>query len=148
MANILQNVYHPNYVSPPGETLLETLDTLGMTQVELAQRMGRPVETINGIITDQAPITADTALQLEQVLHVPASFWLKLDQHYQESLVRLAEEQRQRDKRGIRFAYHLIGRVFGSGKNHRTCLIRTKVLSINNRYTLRYQTSHPVLLIA
>ena len=99
MANILQNEYHPNYVSPPGETLLETLDTLGMTQAELAQRMGRPVETINGIITDQAPITADTALQLEQVLHVPASFWLKLDQHYQESLVRLAEEQRQRDKR-------------------------------------------------
>ncbi len=37
---------------------------------------------------------AETALQLEQVLHIPASFWLKLEQDYRESLAHLAEEQR------------------------------------------------------
>ena len=35
MANIVQNEYHPDYVSPPGETLLETLETIGMSQAEL-----------------------------------------------------------------------------------------------------------------
>ncbi|HYU73772.1 MAG TPA: HigA family addiction module antitoxin [Ktedonobacteraceae bacterium] len=94
MANIAQNEYHPDDVSPPGETLLETLETIGMSQAELAKRMGRPVKTINEIIQKKAAITAETALQLEQVLRIPASFWLKREQHYRESLARLAEEQR------------------------------------------------------
>ena len=91
MTNMLQNEYHPDYVSAPGETLLETLDTIGMSQAELAKRMGRPVKTINEIIQKKAAITAETALQLEQVLHIPASFWLKLERHYRESLARLAD---------------------------------------------------------
>src|SRR6266446_1491421 len=93
MTNVLQNEYQPDYVSSPGETLLETLDTIGMSQAELAKRMGRPVKTINEIIQKKAAITAETALQLEQVLHIPASFWLKREQQYRESLARLAEEQ-------------------------------------------------------
>jgi HTH-type transcriptional regulator/antitoxin HigA len=94
MASMLQNEYHPESVSPPGETLAETLDTLGMSQAELARRMGRPVKTINEIIQGKAAITAETALQLEQVLQIPASFWLKREQHYREFLARLAEEER------------------------------------------------------
>ena len=93
MANILQNEYQPDYGSPPGETLLETLDAMGMSQVELAKRMGCPVKTIHEIIEKKAAITAEIALQLEQVLHIPASFWLKREQYYQESLARHAKEQ-------------------------------------------------------
>lgn len=97
MVKTLKNEYQPDYVSSPGETLQETLETTGMSQVELAKRMGRPVKTINEIIQKKAAITAETALQLEQVLHIPASFWLKREQHYRESLARLAEEQRLKD---------------------------------------------------
>ncbi len=93
MTNVLKNEYQPDYVSVPGETLLETLEAIGMSQVELAKRMGRPVKTINEIIQGKAAITAETALQLEQVLAIPASFWLKREQHYREALARLAEEQ-------------------------------------------------------
>jgi HTH-type transcriptional regulator/antitoxin HigA len=94
MASILQNEFYPDYVSPPGETLSETLETIGMSQAELARRMGRPVKTINEIIQKKAAITAETALQLEQVLNIPASFWLQREQQYREALARLAEEQR------------------------------------------------------
>ena len=94
MVNVLQNQYQPDSVSPPGETLLETLETIDMSQAELARRMGRPVKTINEIIQGKAAITAETALQLEQVLDVPASFWLKREQQYREFLARFAEEQR------------------------------------------------------
>jgi HTH-type transcriptional regulator/antitoxin HigA len=94
MTNNLHNEFYPDYVSPPGDTLAETIETVGMSQAELARRMDRPVKTINEIIQAKAAITAETALQLEQVLHIPASFWLKLEQHYRETLARLAEEQR------------------------------------------------------
>ncbi|HLG63247.1 MAG TPA: HigA family addiction module antitoxin [Ktedonosporobacter sp.] len=93
MASRLQNEYQPDLVSSPGETLLETLETISMSQAELARRMGRPVKTINEIVQGKAAITAETALQLEQVLHIPASFWLRREQQYRESLARLAEKQ-------------------------------------------------------
>ncbi|GCE17579.1 hypothetical protein KDK_13790 [Dictyobacter kobayashii] len=88
MTNILQNEYRPDYVSAPGETLLETLNAMGMSQAELAKRMERPIKTINEIIQGKATITAETALQLERVLRIPASFWLKREQRYRESLAR------------------------------------------------------------
>ena len=94
MTNILRNEYQPDYVSPPGETLLETLETIDMSQAELARRMDRPVKTINEIVQGKTAITAETALQLEQVLRIPASFWLKREQQYQEFLARIEEGRR------------------------------------------------------
>jgi len=92
MAKATKNAFRPNYAVPPGETLRETLQSLGMTQAELAKRTGRPKKTINEIIKGKAAITADTALQLERVLGVPASFWNNLERNYQETLARLREE--------------------------------------------------------
>ena len=92
MVSAVQNEYVPDYVSPPGETLLETIETLGMTQAELAERTGRPTKTISEIIKGKAAITPETALQLEKVLGVPASFWTNREQHYRESLARQGEQ--------------------------------------------------------
>jgi HTH-type transcriptional regulator / antitoxin HigA len=47
MGSKLQNEYKPDSVSAPGETLLETLETLDMSQEELATHMGRPVHHCN-----------------------------------------------------------------------------------------------------
>lgn len=90
------NQYAPDAVSPPGETLEETIEVLGMSQAELAERMGRPQKTINEIVNGKPAITPDTALQLERVLGVPAHFWLNREQHYQEWRARQAEEDRLR----------------------------------------------------
>lgn len=43
-------VVYYHYAVPPGETLLETLDAMGMSQAELAERTGMPIKTINEII--------------------------------------------------------------------------------------------------
>ena len=72
MAKAEKSAFKPNYAVAPGETLRETLQSLGMSQAELAQRTGRPKKTINEIIKAKAAITADTALQLERVLGIPA----------------------------------------------------------------------------
>jgi HTH-type transcriptional regulator/antitoxin HigA len=78
-------------LSPPGETLAETLEDKGISQAELAARMGRPLKTINEIIKGRTTITAETAFQLERVLSIPAEFWLERDRNYQLELTEIKE---------------------------------------------------------
>ncbi|MCP3960888.1 MAG: HigA family addiction module antidote protein [bacterium] len=67
----------------PGQRLLEVLAEKEMSQVELARRIGRPKKTISEIVKGRTAITADTALQLQQVLGEPAAAWLKLEADHQ-----------------------------------------------------------------
>jgi addiction module HigA family antidote len=99
--------FQPDYAFPPGETLRETLEALGLTQKELATRMGRPLKTINQIIKGTAQIMPETALQLEKVTGVPSSFWNNAESNYRERLARLQDEKRlQQDVDWLqRFSY-------------------------------------------
>src|SRR3954465_2712942 len=100
MPNQNHNQYSPDVVSPPGETLKETLEALCMSQAELAERMGRPKKTINEIIKGKAALTPDTALQLERVLGIPAGFWNNREHHYREYQAKRQESERLREKVG------------------------------------------------
>lgn len=97
MAELVRNQYQPDTVSPPGDTLLDTLEMHGLTQAELAARTGRPRQAINEIVKGKKEITAETALQLEKVLGVPANFWLAREQRYREFLARQAEAEKLHD---------------------------------------------------
>ena len=74
--------------SPPGRTLRRLLAREGMSQAELARRMGRPYQVINDIVNGRRPVTASTALQLERVLGLPARFWLIREADYRLKLAR------------------------------------------------------------
>ena len=75
---------YPDIAIPPGEYLAEEIKARGITQKELAKRMGRPLNAINEIIRGKKAITAETALQLEDVMpEIPARFWLNLETDYQ-----------------------------------------------------------------
>ena len=89
----IKNQYLPDYVSPPGETIHETLEALGMTQNEFATRMGITPKTVTKLLQGDAPIRPDTALALEKVLNVPARFWNNLETQYQEYLARQKEAE-------------------------------------------------------
>ena len=93
MSSPSHNQYLPDFVTPPGETLQETLEAIGMSQVELAERTGRPTKTISEIINSKTAITTETALQFEKVLGVPARFWTNLERNYQEWQAREKERQ-------------------------------------------------------
>lgn len=74
---------YPDVAMPPGEYLAEEIESRGITQKELASRMGRPVNAINEIIRGKKAITAETALQLEAVMpEIQARFWLNLETDY------------------------------------------------------------------
>src|SRR5579859_2375733 len=97
MTELLQNEHHPTLVSAPGETLLETLETRGVPQTELAKQMGIPVRLVNEIVQGKAAITPEIASQLERIFEVSASFWLRRERSYRESLARLVREPRLQD---------------------------------------------------
>jgi antitoxin HigA-1 len=63
----------------PGEMLIEEyLRPRGITQVELAARMGVPVQRVNTIVNGKRGITAETAILLSEALDTTAEFWLGL----------------------------------------------------------------------
>lgn len=76
------------YIVPPGGTIQELLNASSITQLDLANKTGINKKTINEIIKGKAPITTSTALKLEYVFNIPASFWNNLESNYREALER------------------------------------------------------------
>ena len=71
----------PTHRAPthPGEMLLEEfLKPLGLTQTELAERLGVSYPRVNELVHGKRNMTPDTALRLERLLGVEAQFWLNL----------------------------------------------------------------------
>jgi antitoxin HigA-1 len=63
----------------PGEILLEEfLKPKNMTQVELAQKIGVPVQRVNTLINGKRACTAETALLLSKELGTSPEFWMNL----------------------------------------------------------------------
>lgn len=83
--------YDPDYSVPPGETLRETIDSLGLTQAELATRAGLSAKHVNQIIKGAATISPDVARRLESATRVPARIWNTLESNYRAQLLRVAE---------------------------------------------------------
>ncbi len=81
----------------PGEILKEALEEHGMTQRELAEKIGRPPQLISGIINGHKGITAETALDLADALGSSPELWLNLDSYYR---LNLARQHRQERKAG------------------------------------------------
>ena len=81
-----QNSFSPNYAIPPGETLRETLNALGMTQAELGRRTGQSQKDVRDFIRGKALISVEMAHKLVEVLEVPTSFWVNLEKNYRKNL--------------------------------------------------------------
>ena len=63
----------------PGEMLLEDfLKPMGLTQRELASRLGVSYPRINELVHGKRGVTPDTALRLQQLFGMEAQFWLNL----------------------------------------------------------------------
>lgn len=80
-------------VAPPGDTLARELASRDMTQTELAQQMGRPLQMVNEIVRGKKSITARTALELEEALGISAQMWLNMEAGYRLSLERQRRQQ-------------------------------------------------------
>lgn len=77
-----RNAGYSDLAIPPGETLADEIEARGMTQTELATRLGLPVQVVSEIVRGNKAITEDTAIGLEKVLGIPAAFWVNLEHIY------------------------------------------------------------------
>ncbi|WP_328493427.1 ImmA/IrrE family metallo-endopeptidase [Streptomyces sp. NBC_00414] len=84
--------YAPQTVPPPGETLKETLEVLGIPQADLARRTGLSTKHINQVVQGTAALSPDTALLLERATGVPAGLWNAREAAWRTQLAREVEE--------------------------------------------------------
>jgi addiction module HigA family antidote len=67
----------------PGEILLEEfLKPMGMSQIELAKKMGVPIQRVNTLINGKRDMTAETAILLSRALKTSPEFWMNLQVAY------------------------------------------------------------------
>ena len=84
---------YPDTAIHPGEHLAELLEEKKMSQAELARRMGRHQPLVNLIVRGKKAITAETALQLEEILGLSAETWMNLQTNYDLTLARIARKR-------------------------------------------------------
>ena len=84
-----KNEYFPQSVPHPGIDLLEKLHELGMGLKEFAAKTEKPEKTIAAILNGLNSITPDLAVQFENVLKIPAHFWLNRQRNYDEYAARI-----------------------------------------------------------
>lgn len=68
-----------NRPTHPGEFIREDiLEEFGLTQTELAQKLGVSRRTINQLVNEQRGVSADMALRLGRLTGTTAQLWLNL----------------------------------------------------------------------
>ena len=99
------NNYQSDLAIHPGEFLEEVLEDLDMSQKELSNRIGRPTQTINEIIKGKKSITSKTAIELEDVLKVPAHIWMGLENEYQMIQAKNQEMEQIKEETSLLFKF-------------------------------------------
>ena len=75
----------------PGETIAEVIEERGMSQRELAIRTGMTEKHISTVISGQKNISPLFARRLEYALGIDASFWMNLQNNYDEEILSYEE---------------------------------------------------------
>jgi HTH-type transcriptional regulator/antitoxin HigA len=90
----MKTMYIPTIPVHPGETLQEMLESLPMTQFDLANRTGLTPKTINEIVQGKSPISSETAAKFAAVFGMSVGFWSNLQRVYEAAL----EQEREREQ--------------------------------------------------
>ena len=78
--------FAPDWISPPGDTILDLVEERGWTQADLADRLGYSRKHVNQLVKGKASLSEDAALRLHRVLGGSVGFWLTREARYRERL--------------------------------------------------------------
>jgi HTH-type transcriptional regulator/antitoxin HigA len=98
MATEARYVWTPDVPVAPGETIREILEDRAISQVDFATRLGRSEKFVSQLVNGKAPLTYETAIELERVLGVSASFWNRSEATYRGLLARQQQAAESDDR--------------------------------------------------
>ncbi|PKL33363.1 MAG: DNA-binding protein [Spirochaetae bacterium HGW-Spirochaetae-10] len=93
---IMNSVFQPDWLSPPGDTIADVIEERGWDQKALGRRLGYTSKHISQLINGKAPITDETAVRLENVLGSSARFWMNREANYRAALATIEETKQHR----------------------------------------------------
>lgn len=71
-----------DFVSKPGDTIIETMNSQGVNIYQLANKMNIDLEIIVGVINAEVPLTMVIAVKLQKALGISCEFWVRREQMY------------------------------------------------------------------
>ncbi len=88
-----QNNILPFEATHPGVLIKDELDARpDLNQKDLAKELGVKASFLNEIIKGKRPVTADIAILLENILEIPADYWMKFQSQFEIDKARIKEK--------------------------------------------------------
>lgn len=88
----------PHRAVHPSEIIKDELDARSMSKKEFADRIGMKPSNLSRLLRGDTDITIALAEKLEEVLDIPASFWLRMQSTYNSDCQIIAERDMQEQK--------------------------------------------------
>jgi HTH-type transcriptional regulator/antitoxin HigA len=85
--------FTPEWVSPPGDTIMDAIEERDWTQAQLAERLGYTEKHVSLLINAKVPITEESAQKLSRVIGSTPEFWLRREAQYRAQLVQIEERE-------------------------------------------------------
>ena len=86
--------FAPDWVSPPGDSIIDAIEDRNWTQAELASRLGFSEKFVSQLLNGKVALTQDTAEKLEKVIGGTSDFWMDREAHYQRHKARIEAAQK------------------------------------------------------
>ena len=83
--------FQPDWVSPPGATILDLLEERSSTVGEFASAVQRSIQEVSELLYGSQALNEAWARQLSALLGASPDFWLRREEQYRSSLQRLAQ---------------------------------------------------------
>ena len=84
--------YNPDWFSRPGDTIAGLMARRGLSDGDLADRLGCDRKVVQGVLAGALSIDASLALGLSRCLGASVKFWAKRQEDYDIALARVARE--------------------------------------------------------
>ena len=81
--------FSPDWISPPGNTIVNILRDQGMSTRQFADEIGQNLDDVEALLEGRTPISISTARQLSRVLGASVEFWMTRDCKYRDNVARL-----------------------------------------------------------
>ena len=81
--------FEPNYVSAPGDTIIDCLENMGKSLEEFTKEIGLSKEDVDLLIVGKLEIDKALAQKLAIIIGSTENFWIKRDLQYRKGKKRL-----------------------------------------------------------